>query len=391
VLAGGIRRSAMIALFSHDDEEMITCKYGNWWELNEQRGRANNSAVLKRRETSQEEFISLWKRIEASGSGEPGIYWSNDLDWGTNPCCEIGLRPYQFCNLCEVNVSDITCQEDLNDRVTAAAFFGTLQAGFTDFHYLRDVWKRTTFRDALLGIGMTGIASGEVLKYNLEVAAAVAKKTNQLITEIIGTNEAARITCIKPSGTTSLVLGTASGIHAWHAPYYLRTMRFNKNEDLAQYLMINHPELCEDDVLRPTDTLCVRIPVKAPEDSILRTETAIDTLERVKRFSTEWVKAGHIDGANTHNVSATISVKEGEWETVGDWMWNEQEHYNGLSVLPAFDHTYKQAPFEDITEEDYNARINALKSIDLTKVMELDDTVDFGQVAACAGGACEIQ
>ena len=390
VLAGGIRRSAMIALFSHDDEEMITCKYGNWWELNEQRGRANNSAVLKRGETSQEEFVSLWKRIEASGSGEPGIYWSNDLDWGTNPCCEIGLRPYQFCNLCEVNVSDITCQEDLNDRVTAAAFFGTLQAGFTDFHYLRDVWKMTTFRDALLGIGMTGIASGEVLKYNLEVAAAVAKKTNQLITEIIGTNEAARITCIKPSGTTSLVLGTASGIHAWHAPYYLRTMRFNKNEDLAQYLMINHPELCEDDVLRPTDTLCVRIPVKAPEDSILRTETAIDTLERVKRFSTEWVKSGHINGANTHNVSATISVREGEWETVGDWMWRHQEFYNGLSVLPAFDHTYKQAPFEDITEEEYNTRINSLRSIDLTKVMELDDSVDFGAIAACAGGQCSL-
>jgi len=416
VLAGGIRRSAMIALFSHDDEEMITCKYGNWWELNEQRGRANNSAVLKRGKTSQEEFVSLWKRIEASGSGEPGIYWSNDLDWGTNPCCEIGLRPYQFCNLCEVNVSDITCQEDLNDRVTAAAFFGTLQAGFTDFHYLRDVWKMTTFRDALLGIGMTGIASGEVLKYNLEVAAAIAKKTNQLITEIIGTNEAARITCIKPSGTTSLVLGTASGIHAWHAPYYLRTMRFNKNEDLAQYLMINHPELCEDDVLRPTDTLCVRIPVKAPDDSILRTETAIDTLERVKRFSTEWVKSGHIDGANTHNVSATISINQdrkyisvnlsdgqgsrytqtddgflNEWQAVGNWMWDNREDYNGLSVLPAFDHTYKQAPFEDITEEQYNDILSHLNSVDLTKVMELDDTVDFGQVAACAGGACEIQ
>jgi ribonucleoside-diphosphate reductase alpha chain len=419
VLAGGIRRSAMIALFSHDDEEMITCKYGNWWELNEQRGRANNSAVLKRGETSQEEFVSLWKRIEASGSGEPGIYWSNDLDWGTNPCCEIGLRPYQFCNLCEVNVSDITCQEDLNDRVTAAAFFGTLQAGFTDFHYLRDVWKMTTFKDALLGIGMTGIASGEVLKYNLEVAAAVAKKTNQLITEIIGTNEAARITCIKPSGTTSLVLGTASGIHAWHAPYYLRTMRFNKNEDLAQYLMINHPELCEDDVLRPTDTLCVRIPVKAPDDSILRIETAIDTLERVKRFSTEWVKEGHINGANTHNVSATISINSNrkytefspigsfppddsvykvsedgildEWEVVGQWMWDNREVYNGLSVLPAFDHTYKQAPFEDITEEQYNVRINTLKAIDLNKVMEIDDNVEFSQVAACAGGACEIQ
>jgi ribonucleoside-diphosphate reductase alpha chain len=262
---------------------------------------------------------------------------------------------------------------------------------------------------------MTGIASGEVLKYNLEVAAAVAKKTNQLITEIIGTNEAARITCIKPSGTTSLVLGTASGIHAWHAPYYLRTMRFNKNEDLAQYLMINHPELCEDDVLRPTDTLCVRIPVKAPEGSILRTETAIDTLERVKRFSTEWVKAGHLNGANTHNVSATISINQdrkyisvnlsdgqgsrytqtddgflNEWQAVGNWMWTNRDVYNGLSVLPFFGGTYKQAPFEDITEEEYNTRLSALHTLDLTKVTELDDTVEFGQVAACAGGACEI-
>ena len=391
VLAGGIRRSAMIALFSHDDEEMITSKYGNWWELNEQRGRANNSAVLERGYVGEEEFQALWKRIEASGSGEPGIYWTNDKDWGTNPCCEIALRPYQFCNLCEVNVSDIVCQEDLNDRVTAAAFFGTLQAGFTDFHYLRDIWKMTTFKDALLGIGMTGIASGEVLQYNLEVAAKIAVKTNQLITEIIGTNEAARVTCIKPSGTTSLVLGTASGIHAWHAPHYLRTMRFNKTEDLALYLEINHPELVEDDVLRPKDTICVRIPVKAPEGSILRTETALDTLERVKRFSTEWILPGHVNGPNTHNVSATISVKEGEWETVGDWMWNNREFYNGLSVLPAFDHTYKQAPFEDITEEEYNARINTLKSIDLNKVTELDDLVDFGQVAACSGpNGCEI-
>jgi ribonucleoside-diphosphate reductase alpha chain len=390
VLAGGIRRSAMIALFSHDDEEMITCKYGNWWELNEQRGRANNSAVLERETVGEEEFQSLWKRIEASGSGEPGIYWTNNKDWGTNPCCEIGLRPFQFCNLCEVNVSDITCQEDLNDRVTAAAFFGTLQAGFTDFHYLRDVWKMTTFRDALLGIGMTGIASGEVLQYNLEVAAKIAVKTNQLVSETIGTNEAARVTCIKPSGTTSLVLGTASGIHAWHAPHYLRTMRFNKSEDLAAYLAVNHPELCEDDVLRPKDTVCVRIPVKAPEGSIFRTESSIETLERVKRFATEWILPGHIEGDNTHNVSATISI-DSNWEEVGQWMWDNRAHYNGLSVLPFFGGTYKQAPFEDITEEEYNARINTLKSIDLTKVMEMDDSVDFGQVAACAGGACEIQ
>lgn len=391
VLAGGIRRSAMIALFSHDDEDMITCKYGNWWELNEQRGRANNSAVLKRGEVSEDEFMALWKRVEASGSGEPGLYWTNNLDWGTNPCCEIALRPYQFCNLCEVNVSDVTDQEDLNARVAAAAFFGTLQAGFTDFHYLRPIWAKTTQKDALLGIGMTGIGSGEILNYNLDIAADVAKSVNRMITAKTGTNEAARVTCIKPSGTTSLVLGTASGIHAWHNDYYLRTIRFNKNEDIAQYLMANHPELVEDDVLRPNDTICVRIPVKAPEGSILRTETPIDTLERVKRFSTEWIKSGHVNGDNTHNVSATISVKEDEWDVVGTWMWDNREYYNGLSVLPYFGGSYKQAPFEDITEEEYNKRISTVKYLDLSNVREAEDNVDFGQVAACSGpNGCEI-
>ena len=410
VLAGGIRRSAMIALFSHDDEDMITCKYGNWWETNEQRGRANNSAVLERGSVGEEEFFNLWKRIEASGSGEPGIYWTNNKDWGTNPCCEIGLRPYQFCNLCEVNVSDVENQLDLNDRVSVAAFFGTLQAGFTDFHYLRDIWKKTTDKDALLGIGMTGIGSGEILKYDLGIAANTAKVVNSMISEKIGTNEAARVTCIKPSGTTSCVLGTASGIHAWHNPYYLRTIRFNKNEDIAMFMEVNHPEFCEDDVLRPKDTLCVRIPIKAPEGSIFRTETAIDTLERVKKFAQEWVVPGHNNGDNTHNVSATISIdadrKYGtsymvdgvitdntinEWEHVGKWMWENRESYNGLSVLPYFGGTYLQAPFSDITEEEYNERIKGLKSLDLSKVMEIDDNVEFGQTNACAGGNCTIE
>jgi ribonucleoside-diphosphate reductase alpha chain len=167
-------------------------------------------------------------------------------------------------------------------------------------------------------------------------------------------------------------------------------MRFGKNEDVAAYLMVNHPELCEDDVLRPHDTVCVRIPVKAPEGSIFRTETAIDTLERVKKFSTEWIKAGHNTGANTHNVSATISLKEEEWSTVGEWMWENREVYNGLSVLPYWGGTYKQAPFEDITEEEYNTRLAALHALDLTKVTELDDTVEFGQVSACSGSQCEI-
>ena len=390
VLAGGIRRSAMISLFSHDDEEMITCKYGSWWELNEQRGRSNNSAVLERGQFGEEQFLALWKRIELSGSGEPGIYWTNNKDWGTNPCCEIGLRPYQFCNLCEVNVSDISSQEELNDRVVVASFFGTLQAGFSDFHYLRPIWAKTTQKDALLGIGMTGIGSGEILKYDLEIAANTAKVVNSMVSAQIGTNEAARITCIKPSGTTSLVLGTASGIHAWHNDYYLRTMRFNKNEDIASYLMVNHPELCEDDVLRPTDTVCVRIPVKAPEGSILRTETALDTLERVKKFATKWILPGHVNGDNTHNVSATISILEDGWKEVGDWMWTNREVYNGLSVLPHFGHTYLQAPFEDITKEQYDEKINSLKSIDLANVTELDDTVNFNESVACGGGACDI-
>lgn len=401
VLAGGIRRSAMISLFSSDDEEMITCKYGNWWELNEQRGRANNSAVLERGKVTKEEFDDLWKRIEASGSGEPGIYWTNNKDWGTNPCCEIALRPYQFCNLCEVNVSDITSQEDLNKRVEIAAFFGTLQAGFTDFHYLRPIWKKTTEKDALLGIGMTGIGSGEILKYDLQLAAKEAKRMNAAVADFIGINKAARITCIKPSGTTSLVLGTSSGIHAWHNDYYLRTMRFGKNEDIATYLTINHPELCEDDVLRPHDTLCVRIPVKAPEGSVFRTETAIDTLERVKKFTTEWIKSGHYSGDNTHNVSATVSIDKNrkydhmffvmdEWEAVSKWMWENKEFYNGLSVLPYFGGSFVQAPFEDITKEEYEERVKHLKSIDLRNVVEMDDSVDFSQIAACAGAQCEI-
>jgi ribonucleoside-diphosphate reductase alpha chain len=233
-----------------------------------------------------------------------------------------------------------------------------------------------------------------------------------MISEKLGTNEAARVTCIKPSGTTSLVLGTASGIHAWHNDHYLRTMRFNKSEDIATYMMINHPELCEDDLLRPTDTMCLRIPVKAPEGSIFRTETAIDTLERVKKFSIEWINEGHINGANTHNVSATVSIDAGrkyydrndstsvineflegpmnEWEVVGQWMWENREFYNGLSVLNYDGGSYVQAPFEDISEEEYNIRVSNLKSVDLTNVIEMDDTVDFGQVSACSGNQCEI-
>jgi len=390
VLAGGIRRAALISLFSADDDEMISCKSGAWWELNPQRGRANNSAVLLRHKVTKEFFLDLWKRIELSGAGEPGIYFSNDKDWGTNPCCEIGLRPYQFCNLCEVNASDIESQEDFEKRVRGAAFIGTLQAGYTDFHYLRDVWKRTTQKDALIGVGMTGIGSGVVLGYDMKSAAKAVKEENQRVAKLIGINKAARTTTVKPSGTSSLVLGTSSGIHAWHNDYYIRRIRVGKNEAIYTYLSINHPELVEDEIFRPHDTAVISIPQKAPEGSILRYESPFELLERVKKVSKEWIKFGHRGGQNTHNVSATISLKEEDWELAGEWMWNNREHYNGLSVLPYNGGTYQQAPFEDCDEETYNTMMNSLTSVDLTKVIELQDNTNLSGEVACAGGACEI-
>jgi ribonucleoside-diphosphate reductase alpha chain len=390
VLAGGIRRAALISLFSADDEEMISCKSGNWWEQNPQRGRANNSAVLLRHKVTQEYFMDLWKRIELSGAGEPGIYLSNDKDWGTNPCCEIALRPYQFCNLCEVNASDLESQEDFENRVKGAAFIGTLQAGYTDFHYLRDVWKRTTEKDALIGVGMTGIGSGVVLGYDMKAAAQAVKEENERVAGLIGINKSARTTTVKPSGTSSLVLGTSSGIHAWHNDYYLRRIRVGKNEAIYTYLAINHPELVEDEYFRPHDTAVITIPQRAPEGSILRYESVFQMLERVKKVSQEWIKPGHRTGQNTHNVSATVSIKEDEWDLVGDWMWKNRKFYNGLSVLPYNGGTYTQAPFEDCTKEDFERLSTTLKNVNLTKVIELQDNTDLRGEAACAGGACEI-
>ena len=390
VLAGGIRRAALISLFSADDNEMISCKSGNWWELNPQRGRSNNSAVLLRHKITKEFFLDLWKRIELSGAGEPGIYLSNDKDWGTNPCCEIGLRPYQFCNLCEVNASDIESQEDFEKRVRGAAFIGTLQAGYTDFHYLRDVWKRTTEKDALIGVGMTGIGSGVVLGYDMKLAAKAVKEENEIVAKLIGINNAARTTTVKPSGTSSLVLGTSSGIHAWHNDYYVRRIRVGKNEAIYTYLSVNHPELVEDEIFRPHDTAVISIPQKSPEGSILRYESSFDLLERVKKVSQEWIKPGHRGGQNSHNVSATISLKEDEWEYAGEWMWENRKFYNGLSVLPYNGGTYQQAPFEDCDVETYEKMMKSLSNIDLSKVIELQDNTNLSGEVACGGGACEI-
>ena len=390
VLAGGIRRAALISLFSADDEEMIACKSGNWWETNPQRGRANNSAVLMRHKITEEFFFDLWKRVELSGSGEPGIYLNNDKAWGTNPCCEIALRPFQFCNLCEVNVSDVESQDDFNSRVCAAAFIGTLQAGYTDFHYLREVWKETTERDALIGVSMTGIGSAAELQMDMKEGASIVNAENARVAKVIGINKSARCTTVKPAGTTSLVLGTSSGIHAWHNDYYVRRLRVGKNEAIYSYLNEHHPEILEDDYFRPHDTSIISIPQKAPEGSIIRTESAMDLLERVKKVATEWVKEGHRHGSNTHNVSATVSLKDTDWGPAGEWMWANRDNYNGLSVLPYDGGTYTQAPFEDITKEQYDEMAKTLHQIDLSKVIELDDNTDLKDQLACVGGACEV-
>jgi ribonucleoside-diphosphate reductase alpha chain len=390
VLSGGIRRAALISLFDFDDEEMLTCKFGSWWENSPQRGRANNSAVVMRHKITEDEFMKLWEKVEASNAGEPGFLFSNDKDYGTNPCAEIALRPYQFCNLCEINATDVVDQDDFNARSKAAAFIGTLQASYTDFHYLRDIWKKTTERDALLGVGITGIASGKLDKINLKQGAKAAKDENERVAKLLGINKAARVTTVKPSGTSSLVLGCSSGIHAWHDNHYIRRIRVGKNEAIYTYLSIYHPELVEDDIFKPTQQAVISVPQASPSSAITRAESTFDLLERTKRFNLEWVRAGHRKGENHNNVSCTINVKQGEWAQVGQWVWNNRDTYNAMSFLPEDLGTYKQAPFESITEEQFEKLSVNLHTIDLRNVVEMADNTNLVDQAACAGNNCEI-
>ena len=439
VLSGGIRRAAMIALFDKHDSEMLTCKgqllVDDWelesreehgytsfhgfclykgkrkdiilseWDYNvltetqrlpwyyfeQQRGRANNSVTLERATTTEYEFRSIWQKVIDSKAGEPGVYWTNDLDWGTNPCVEIGLRPNQFCNLTETNADDIVDQADLNARVKAASFIGTMQAGFTDFHYLRSIWKENTEKDALIGVSMTGIGSGAVLGLNLTEAAQVVVEENIRVAALIGINAAARTTAVKPAGTTSLVIGSSSGVHAWHAEYYIRRMRVGKNEALYDYMVKNIPALIEDCKFKPNIEAVMSFPQRAPKGAIMRTEAPLDLLERVKKFNVEWVAAGHVNGNNNHNVSCTISLKDDEWWPCAAWMWDNREFYNGISVLNYDGGTYVQAPFQDITEEEYNAMLPHLHTINLDQVIENDDNTATKESVACAGGACTVE
>lgn len=303
--------------------------------------------------------------------------------------CEIALQPYQFCNLCELGASDVTDQEDYNTRAKAAALIGTLQAAYTDFHYLRPEWKRTTEAEALIGVGQTGIASMSTAELSHRRAADAVVEENKRVAALLGINPAARTTTVKPSGTSSLVLGCSSGIHAWHNDYYIRRIRIGKNEALYSYLVEALPELVEDDTFNPNGAV-LSFPQKAPEGAVLRTEPPIELLERVRLYNLDWVRHGHVSGDNTHNVSCTISIKDEEWADVTDWMWYNRNEYNGISVLPYDGGTYVQAPFEDCTKETYEEMIQYLKAVDLTQVQETEDNTDLSGEVACGAGGCEV-
>ncbi len=412
VLAGGIRRAALIALFSMDDKQMATCKHGAWWELYPELGRANNSAVILRNRVERKDFNKLWEMIVDSNSGEPGIYFTNDPQYGTNPCCEISLRPFTFCNLTEINAGTIgeninrsgmqvshsksqqaaDKQWDFNERARVAAFFGTLQAGITDFHYLRSIWKTNTEKDALIGVGITGIANGNLEGLNLEETVEVVKLENERVANLIGINKAARTTTIKPSGTTSCVVGTSSGIHAWHSKFYIRNMQCRVGDDLYNFFTTHYPALIKVMEYDPNSAV-IGIPQEAPTTAIIREEeTALQLLERVNTFNLDWVRKGHRRGPNTNNVSATVSVTPEEWEAVGNWMWDNRNNFNGLSVLPMDNGSYKDAPFEVVSREVFDARWKYIEDnpIDLTKIVEEEDNTVQKDELACAGGSCEI-
>ena len=440
VLAGGIRRSALISLFSIDDDEMLNCKsnfeftttmapriegetvilegsykgirkevfisraqYNEyqktsklpWYIFEPQRGRANNTVVLEYDKITRDDFDRIWKQVQESGAGEPGIAWTNDKSYGLNPCAEISLPSQSFCNLTEIVADGIDSQEEYNARARAAAFLGTLQAGYTDFHYLRHKWKENSDNEALLGVSMTGIASGDVLKLDMQEAGREAVKENEKVAELIGIKPGKRILTTKPSGTASLVAGTSSGIHAWHAPYYLRRMRINKDEAIYSYLKEKLPsDFLEDDYFSPNTTAVLTIPIKAPDGAILRSESPIDLLERTKKVHDEWILTGHKEGPNTHNVSVTVSIDTDQWEEVGNWMWENRYHYHGISVLPLDGGTYPQMPFEDISKAKYADLIEklneAIKDFNITDIIEERDNTDLKGEAACSGGACEI-
>lgn len=391
VLSGGIRRAALMCLFDRDSEAMLKCKHGEWWNSHPYRARANNSAVMPRGEVTKDEFRHIYEMCIKSNAGEPGFFWTNNLDWGTNPCAEIALHSNQFCNLTTTSLTGIKNKKDLNNRIYASALIGTLQASYTDFPYLSEKWRQTTENEALLGCSFTGIAdAGKILAADLNDGAKLALEVNEKYAKKLGINPAARVTTVKPEGTASCVVGSSSGIHARHDQYYLRRVRMNKDDALARYLGQVIPDLVEDDLFSPTG-IVVTIPQMSPEGSIIKPkETAKSLFNRTMFFYRNWVMKGHRSGDNTHNVSVTISYKPEEVESLFEDLWENKLNYAAVSLLPFDGGSYQQAPFEACNKEKFEEYDKLVKDIDLTKVMELEDNTDRIKNVACAGGVCEI-
>jgi ribonucleoside-diphosphate reductase alpha chain len=406
VVVGGVRRSAMISLSNINDIEMAQAKSGNWWEANSQRALSNNSVAYSRKPT-MEQFIAEWKSLYDSKSGERGIYnvaaaqkqaarWGRrdpEIHYGTNPCSEIILRPYQFCNLSEVVIRQDDTLADIEDKVRLATILGTWQSTLTDFKYLRKIWKDNTEEERLLGVSLTGqfghkFMSGkenlEGLGVFLEEIRDLARLINKQEAANLGINESAAITCVKPSGTVSQLVGVSSGMHPWHNEYYIRTVRGDKKDPLTQFLTdAGIPS--EDDVMKPMDTTVFSFPVKSPEGAILRNDlTAIEHLNIWLTYQRAWCE---------HKPSITVSVREDEWMAVGAWVWEHFDEVSGISFLPYSDHTYVQAPYQDATKEQYENMLSKMpKNIDWTNLSlyETEDTTTGTQALACVSGECEI-
>jgi len=406
VVVGGVRRSALISLSNINDIEMAAAKAGNWWESNAQRALANNSVAYSRK-PEMAQFIAEWKSLYDSKSGERGIYnvaaaqkqaakygrRSEEIHYGTNPCSEIILRPYQFCNLSEVVLREEDTPETVANKVRLATILGTWQSTLTDFKYIRKIWKDNTEEERLLGVSLTGqfgnkffsgqdgmAKLGEVLDRLREYSVA----TNIEEAGKIGISASAAITCVKPSGTVSQLVGVSSGMHPWHSEYYIRTVRGDKKDPITQFLKDSGIP-AEDDVMKPNDTTVFSFPVKAPSNAITRNKVnAIQQLEIWLTYQRHWCE---------HKPSVTITVKEDEWMEVGAWVYKHFDECSGISFLPYSDHTYAQAPYQEVEKEAYDELVAKMpKAInwEALSLYELEDSTTGSQALACVSGECEI-
>jgi ribonucleoside-diphosphate reductase alpha chain len=401
VVVGGVRRSALISLSNIQDDRMRNAKSGSWWMTEPQRALANNSACYTRT-PDMALFMTEWKSLYDSKSGERGIFnrqaakeksalnGRRDIehDFGTNPCSEIILRPYQFCNLTEVVVRATDSEKELSRKVKLATILGTFQSTLTDFKYIRKIWKSNTEEERLLGVSLTGImdstATNSPKKGFLSGLRQSAVDTNKEFAKKLKIPQSTAITCVKPSGTVSQLVDSASGIHTRHNPYYIRTVRCDKKDPLTQ-LMIDKGVPHEPDVTKPDSVMVFSFPTESPKGSITRNDkTAIEQLELWLQYQREWCE---------HKPSVTISVKEHEWMEVGAWVYKHFNEVSGISFLPYTDHVYKQAPYQDITREEYlEWKKKMPKTIDFSLLSEYEseDNTTGSQELACTGGVCEL-